>query len=509
MHRMAGVLLCFLFGAVTALPQTIGERLTAYQKDLDAAKAEAAASLARHTAVGHLLDVLHEPSRFVTFAYGDVLFDQAVSTWDRARVDKQIGSTASSSGTTDLVSRPSTPELFGLGVQLGAFTQTVSGNVVTFRGNADGIIRGVAGEPVSCIGCTGTRGLKNLAFAVSFDLSRQGTQQASTSGSATSTSATVPPTILLPKNTRQLSSFNARYDIYNPKDTRSAAFQKAWAKWFSDHQEDLRTAGAELLTAVSGLLDPLVNDTKFADLRAEFTIKLDRASATDVEPLFAEYTSKALALARSDVPNFDQKLLSVRAAYAKYAQTYDDAFKELRGKPQFSAEYTFDRPVNQPETHNARLIFGFNPFNGAGLFSANAAATLYGGRIPTGARYGRLRDFQLAAQFDRPLGNINTHPAVFTLAGYVQYQFDPSVIKVQPGMLVPGTTIMLPQDAQVLLGKKGILAILQAKVTLKLKDSGVRIPIGVSWSNRTDLLSGNDVRGHIGITYDLDALLNH
>src|SRR5207253_1150833 len=105
-----------------------------------------------------------------------------------------------------LVSLPSVPEVVGLGVQLGALTQSVSGSVATFRGNADGIIRSVAGEPIGCIGCTGTNGLKNLSFGVSFDLSRQGTQQATTTGSANSTTTTVPGEILLPKNTRQFSS---------------------------------------------------------------------------------------------------------------------------------------------------------------------------------------------------------------------------------------------------------------------------------------------------------------
>jgi hypothetical protein len=129
--------------------------------------------------------------------------------------------------------------------------------------------------------------------------------------------------------------------------------------------------------------------------------------------------------------------------------------------------------------------------------------------LPAGAKYGRVRDFQFAAQFDRPLGNINTHPAVLTLAGYVQYQLDPSVINIGPGNLVPGTTITLPQDAQVLLGKKGTMGIVQAKVTLKMKNSGLKIPIAVRWANRTDLLNATDVRGHIGLTYDLDALFSH
>jgi len=118
----------------------------------------------------------------VSFAYRDVIFDTALGFWDQSRVDKQIGTTATGSGATDLVSLPSTPELLGLAVNVGALTQTVSGTVVTFRGNADGILRGIAGQPIGCNGCVGTQGLKNLSFAASFDLSRQGAETAATSG---------------------------------------------------------------------------------------------------------------------------------------------------------------------------------------------------------------------------------------------------------------------------------------------------------------------------------------
>lgn len=506
MRRIVGLLLCSLFSATTAMSQA--GRLSGYKNDLTAAQSAAPSTTERQTAVEHLLNITHHTQGFVIFAYGDVLFDTVLGLWDQSRVDKQIGSTASGSGTTDLVSLPSTPELFGLATNLGALTQSVSGTVATFRGNADGIIRAVGGQPISCNGCTGTQGLKNLAFSVSFDLSRQASQQAATTGSANSATTTVPGTILLPKNSKQFSSFNARYDIYNPKDTRSSAFQKEWSDWFALHQKDLEAAAKELLDA-SDFLDPFLEDAKLADLRGEYSTRLNQADSADLQRLLTEYLSKALALARADVPNFDQQALGVRAAYARYGQTYEDLFQKLRGKPQFSAEYTFSSPVSQPDTHNLRFIFASNPFQGGTLLSANAAVTLYGGQIPAGAKYGRLRDFQFAAQLDRPLGNINNYPAVLTLAGYVQYQLDPSVLNINAGNLVPGTTITLPQNAQVLLGRSGTMGIVQAKVTLKLKNSGVKIPIAVSWANRTDLLNATDVRGHIGLTYDLDSLFGH
>jgi hypothetical protein len=104
-----------------------------------------------------------------------------------------------------------------------------------------------------------------------------------------------------------------------------------------------------------------------------------------------------------------------------------------------------------------------------------------------------LRDFEAALELDRPLGGLVTHTAVGTLAAYYQYQLQPAVVKTHWGVLpVP----------------KGNMFVLEAKVTLTMKSSGVKIPVGITWSNRTDLIKTKDVRGHIGIVYDFDSLLH-
>jgi hypothetical protein len=45
----------------------------------------------------------------------------------------------------------------------------------------------------------------------------------------------------------------------------------------------------------------------------------------------------------------------------------------------------------------------------------------------------------------------------------------------------------------------------QGKLTINLK-KGLSIPVAVKWSNKTDLLKGDDVRGQVGLSYDLSAL---
>jgi hypothetical protein len=438
----------------------------------------------------------------------DAVFNNTVSDFEQSRVDKQIGPTASSSGTTELVSRPSTSELLGLAVQLGALTQTVSGNTATFQANADGLLRALMGTPVSCLNCSATPILKNLNFSASFDLAQQSSKTVSTSGSANPATPTLP-TIVLPESRRQLSSFTARYNIYNPLDPRSSQFKSGWATAYQKHQADLAAAATDLLTQINNLLTDSVKDPQYRTLRDTYAAKItadagkqDRnALVQDLTDYFDQLTQNL----RANIPDFDKKVSLAVVSLARYSQLNYEVVQEARGKPQFTFEYTFDRPISQPDTHNFRLILGLTPFQGNGLLSLNAAGSIYGNSIPAGAGYGRVKDFEVSAQFDRPIGDVINHPMTISVAGYVQYQFDPSVLNIGPGNLVPGTNIVLPGDAQVLLGTQGTLAILQAKTTINLK-SGVNIPIGVSWANKTELLNATDVRGHIGITYDFDSI---
>jgi hypothetical protein len=71
------------------------------------------------------------------------------------------------------------------------------------------------------------------------------------------------------------------------------------------------------------------------------------------------------------------------------------------------------------------------------------------------------------------------------------------IIPVAPG---------LHQSPATLLAPKGNIVVAQAMVNFALK-SGTRLPLGVTWSNRTDLLKGNEFRGHVGFTFDWSSLL--
>lgn len=54
--------------------------------------------------------------------------------------------------------------------------------------------------------------------------------------------------------------------------------------------------------------------------------------------------------------------------------------------------------------------------------------------------------------------------------------------------------------------KPGNIGVFQAKYSIPIGDSGLQVPISFSASNRTELIHENEIRGNIGITFDLDKL---
>ena len=56
------------------------------------------------------------------------------------------------------------------------------------------------------------------------------------------------------------------------------------------------------------------------------------------------------------------------------------------------------------------------------------------------------------------------------------------------------------------MAEPGWINVVQAKLTVPVKGSGVKIPLSISYANRTELLNEKDVRGHIGVTFDMDVL---
>jgi len=53
---------------------------------------------------------------------------------------------------------------------------------------------------------------------------------------------------------------------------------------------------------------------------------------------------------------------------------------------------------------------------------------------------------------------------------------------------------------------KGTIAVGQFKLTVPVKGAGVKVPLSVTFANRTDLIKERVVRANVGLTYDLDTI---
>ena len=98
---------------------------------------------------------------------------------------------------------------------------------------------------------------------------------------------------------------------------------------------------------------------------------------------------------------------------------------------------------------------------------------------------------QFSGELDFKFGSADSVGAyVFSAAGKYVRQFENSFSDA--GIMIPNT--------------KGTTAVGQFKLTVPVKGSGAKIPLSVTFANRTELIKESVVRANVGITYDLDTI---
>lgn len=478
----------------------------------------------RTNAIEKLLD-LGKPRRFVEFVFANHqqdVRDQLANQVEQSRLDEQFGAGPNSSGSASAVAKAGVASLLSLAVESGAITQSLNGNTAVVAGNADGVLHFLTGgepfpycPPVATIGpravykSCGTPVLKDLGFNVSFDMDQGATTTAATS--PTGNPAGTPPTVNILSGHNRFSGASLKYVFRNPPDVRSKDFQQQWSKYYNDTRTSFQQAGNQLLDALIGALGNLIGSPDYDTINKQYAKALanspnDRAT---VERIFLQYLNHLVTAGRKLTPNFDSQIANAITAYMRYSGTVRPLLETINSKAVFSAEWDFQRPLGQPDLQHFRVLSTLNPFGANGSLNINLAGTIYNSSSVS-AQFGRWRDAQASMQLERRVGgDLANYPARFSLAGYFQYMISPGLISLDQSNFAPGTTIQLPQAAAIALAPTGPIWVAEAKVTFKLKGSGAEIPLGITRSNRTDLIKATSTRGHIGITYDLDKLFTN
>ena len=423
----------------------------------------------------------------------------------QARLDRQLSSPSTAAGSTSLVSRAGSSELFAFAIDTGALTRSVNGTTATVSTTADQLFRTITNYEPLCIASCSYKGgfearvLVPLSVAASFDLSQRNTTTATTSGQASGAPAPPITSAPIPAGVGRLSTLTARYEIRNQFNARSTAFQQHW-------RDAINTQLTELLLSATVTGDAVrqILQRKAHLLDRDALVKAARSDATGaaLAAAFSEYFNS-----ETDQLLGDEEVLSKLSQAVHDLGLYRDAWlKALReaAGTMFTFEYTYSKPANQPDTHNFKLIYAHD-FQAMGMLTVNASASIYDSVAPA-ATYGRVHYGQFSMQYDR---NLRDEKAALqpqlSLAGYYQYQPSPSILNIPAGTVVPGTSIPLPNGIQEFVGTAGNLWITQGKITIKGR-GGISIPLAVSWSNKTDLLQGTRVGAQVGINYDFSQL---
>jgi hypothetical protein len=368
--------------------------------------------------------------------------------------------------------------------------------------------------------------LQPLNFTVTLNVA-QGSGTSAVPTSAGSNLASV----LLPSNNASFSSFQARYNIYRPNDPTSAAFQKKFLDALSTEQAAIDTDTADLTAAVTTLIPSITTGPTYTTAKniwLHSAALAENPTSPDFDALAVAYiTFKRDGYAAIEAtPGYQNAILAMANGLNGIQDLANKAVTIARGTALATFTYTYATPTQQPATHqfgivasylfkgghqtidpttNKKVSDGAYTFLSGVQFNTNFQASLYSD-TPTAASNGRLRDLQVSAEFDKPFGGTTDNPrATWSAAGYGQYQYDPTFLNITAGNLAPGTNITLPSNAQVLLGTAGWLGVVQGKLVINL-NKGLSVPIALKWSNHTELLNANDIRGQFGISYDLSAL---
>lgn len=444
----------------------------------------------------------------------------------QARPDRQIGPGSQANGTTSLVSKAGSSELIALALDAGVLTRSVNGATTTLSTNADQLFRLISGRDPDCIiHCAGGNQFQNkvlnfVNISASFDVAQPNSTNTTTSGQASGTTAVSVSSATVPTGVGKLSSITARYQMLNRFDPRGEKFKEAWRKQVDTLADKVIPIGedTEAVFAVLKTHSPWSGAAATASPadRAALTSAQDKVSKlvpaavadSSGAQLVTAFESFWSSVVTDDVKRDNQLATAVAKAMqdrAIYRDAWLGALHNAVGNL-LTVQYSFNRPVQQPETHDLKLIYGYN-FDQYGMLTFNGSASLYS-TVPAGAKYGRLHYGQVSAEYDRNLSNTaSALQAQMSLAGYWQYQPEPSVLNIPNGTVAPGTSIPVPNGTQVFVGTAGSLYVTQAKITIKAA-GGIEVPIGVSWSNKTELLTGSRVGGQFGINYNFSSLAN-
>jgi hypothetical protein len=420
------------------------------------------------------------------------------------RIDKQVGASGGTSGSTSLVPSGSVPALLGLATEYGGLTESFSGTTATVRTTPAKLLAAMAkayGPDTTPIDDRTLAALERVSLSVSFDTAR------------TATADTKAGNTLL-ANYQQLSQASARIILINDRDPLAP---KNWKRIREFSQND---SSKSLANEARQLLAPLTQMASY-DLALDKAMDAydalvksatpDAAGLTNIFRAYLEEIQKLTLL----VPDWHGRLDRYVAARLKLNTEHKNLYQQISKAPTLSLELALNRPPvvsasssmastgtaavpptgaaasNAPDLSTASLIFTASLLSSE--YTLNAKANFFNQTRP-GMR-GNFRDFQVSGKLDVPVGNVPSFIAkgTLTFSGLFEHLHQKPL----------GINLTINDQT---VNQPGNIGVFQAKYSIPIGDSGIQVPISFTASNRTELIKEKEMRGNIGISFDLDKL---
>ena len=203
------------------------------------------------------------------------------------------------------------------------------------------------------------------------------------------------------------------------------------------------------------------------------------------------------------LPNLSVQALTAMDGYVAQLTTLQAAIDDVHAFAGKGSLLTFDwstaRDATLPDLYTGTVVWehAFGAARKTDL-TVNAGFNFYH-RQPDGG-VNRFKSFDIAMALDHPIGNLPLLPKV-TVALAARYSHLPD-----------DTVAAAPSDEGAAAGAvgtalKGDIYVVQLKLTVPVKESGIKVPLSITASNRSELIKEKDVRASFGVTFDLDALV--
>jgi hypothetical protein len=407
---------------------------------------------------------------------------------EQARTDVQPGSTASASGTSSLVSKGSGPSYFAAAIENGALVREAGATTTTFQGNVVGVFDALSSKGYVTSYADDSRFARFMRrVSVAVTLRNGGPDdavvidEAETSGGGLGAAAREA----IARADRRVEQYVIRTVVgRNRRDPRD-----------EDNRDALRKLmdgpGQDLLKAFEDALEPLQISDEYeawiggavAELR---TVPLPRLEGTVVRQLNALCDIAARVDAR-----FLAHAAVAQESYASFASARSAVLEAIERRPLFAVELVRQRRDAGAST----LRFIGEMQKGRWDLTFNAAVTSEDDRPNGGPWY---RDIQVAAEAGRPLGNRFRRGQPGNGMGDPVLTFGFLFERLTKSATVSfgGRDLAVPE---------GNLYIGQARITMPM-GGGMKLPLSLSASNRTELLDEAQIRANVGFTFNFDAV---